>query len=144
MQEFGTGGEGATARVVVQAPDGQTLTTPENAAALGELVGVLSELPGVASATNPLDPAAPSVNADQDTAYSTVTYTSAPGEVTPAEQEALLDAVDEARSGGFTVEAAGEATQEAAARRRPRRGRSVSSSPWWSSPSPTARWPWPA
>jgi RND superfamily putative drug exporter len=110
--EFGTGGEGATARVVVQAPDGQTLTTPENATALGNLVGVLSELPGVASATNPLDPAAPSVNADQDTAYSTLTYTSAPGEVTPEEQEALLDAMDDARSGGFTVEAAGEATQE--------------------------------
>ena len=110
--EFGTGGAGATARVVVRAPGGQTLTTPGNAGALGNLVAVLSELPGVASATNPLDPVAPSVNAGQDTAYSTVTYTSAPGEVTPAQQEALLDAVAEARSGGLTVEAAGEATQE--------------------------------
>jgi RND superfamily putative drug exporter len=111
-EEFGTGGEGATARVVVQAPEGRTLTTPENAAALGQLVAVLAELPGVASATNPLDPAAPSVDADQDTAFSTVTYAAAPGEVTPQQQEALRDAMADARSGGLTVEAAGEATEE--------------------------------
>ncbi|MCA0144540.1 MMPL family transporter [Blastococcus sp. LR1] len=110
--EFGAGGEGATARVVVVAPDGQTLTTPEGATAIGELVAELGELPGVVSATNPLDPAAPSVNREQDTAYSTVTYDAAPGEVTPAQQEALLEAVDGARDSGFTVEAAGEATQE--------------------------------
>jgi RND superfamily putative drug exporter len=110
--EFGAGGEGATARVVVVAPDGQTLTTPEGATAIGELVAELGELPGVVSATNPLDPAAPSVNREQTTAYSTVTYDAAPGEVTPAQQEALLEAVDGARDGGFTVEAAGEATQE--------------------------------
>ncbi|MGY2066057.1 MMPL family transporter [Blastococcus sp. SYSU DS0619] len=112
-EEFGAGGEGASARVVVQAPDGQTLTTPENAAALGQLVAELGELPGVTSATNPLDPAAPSVNAQQTTAYSTVTYDAAPGEVTPAQQEALLDTLAEARDGGWTVEASGEATQEA-------------------------------
>ncbi|WP_116451599.1 MMPL family transporter [Blastococcus litoris] len=113
-EEFGGGGgEGATARVVVVAPDGQTLTTPENAAALGDLVAELQELPGVVSATNPLDPAAPSVNRDQTTAYSTLTYDAAPGEVTPAQQDALLDTIDAARDGGFTVEAAGEATQQA-------------------------------
>ena len=35
-QEFGT--DGAQAKVVVRAPEGQTLTTPENAKALGDLV----------------------------------------------------------------------------------------------------------
>ncbi|RBY87786.1 MMPL family transporter [Blastococcus sp. TF02A-30] len=112
-EEFGTGGEGATARVVVQAPEGETLTTPENAAALGALVAELGELPGVTSATDPLDPAQPSVNQDQTTGYSTVTYDAGIGEVTPEQQEALLEAVDGARDGGFTVEAAGDATQEA-------------------------------
>lgn len=112
-EEFGTGGEGATARVVVQAPPGRTLTTPENAAALGNLVAALSALPGVAAATNPLDPAAPSVNAAQDTAYSTVTYTAAPGAVPPEQQDALLTAVGQARAGGLTVEAAGEALEAA-------------------------------
>ncbi|MGY1691966.1 MMPL family transporter [Geodermatophilus sp. SYSU D01105] len=110
-EEFGASG-GATARVVVAAPDGQTLTTPANAAAVGELVGELAQLPGVASASNPLDPAAPAVNRDQTTAYSTVTYAAAPGEVTPAEQDALLAAVEDGDAGGLTVEVTGEAVQE--------------------------------
>src|ERR687890_2209220 len=45
-EEFGGGGEGATARVVVQAPDGETVTTPENAQAVGGLVAELAQLPG--------------------------------------------------------------------------------------------------
>ncbi|CCG03725.1 MMPL family transporter [Blastococcus saxobsidens] len=112
-EEFGARGEGATARVVVAAPDGETLTTPENAGAVSALVAELGGLPGVVSATNPLDPAAPSVNQQQDTAYSTVTYAAAPGEVTPEQQDALLAALDDARDTGFTVEASGEATQQA-------------------------------
>src|SRR5689334_4502436 len=111
-EEFGAGG-GATARVVIQAPDGQTLTTPENAAAIGKLVEELGGLPGVASASNPLDPSAPTVNREQTTAYSTVNYTAKPGEVTPEEQDALLKALDDGRDSGLTVEATGEATQAA-------------------------------
>src|SRR4051795_5002503 len=111
-EEFGAGG-GATARVVIQAPEGQTLTTPENAAAVGELVTELGGLPGVASASNPLDPDGPTVNRDQTTAYSTVNYTAKPGEVTPEEQDALLNALDDGRASGLTVEATGEATQAA-------------------------------
>ena len=112
-EEFGTGGHGATARVVVQAPDGQMLTSAENAAALGTLVAERGRLPGVASATDPLAPAAPAVNTDMTTAYSTVTYDAAPGEVTAVQQDALLEARDSARDGGFTGEASGEATQAA-------------------------------
>ncbi|MGR7023589.1 MMPL family transporter [Geodermatophilus sp. URMC 62] len=110
-EEFGVSG-GASARVVVQAPDGAQLTSPDNAAAVTALAGELAQLPGVASATNPLDPAAPAVNADQTTGYSTVTYDAAPGEVTPEEQDALLTAVDDARDTGLTVEVGGEAVQE--------------------------------
>src|ERR671932_554203 len=66
-EEFGAAG-GATAQVVVVAPEGTTLTTPESAAAVGALVAELGELPGVASASNPLDPAAPSVNPELTTA----------------------------------------------------------------------------
>src|SRR3954467_14241278 len=105
-EEFGAGG-GATAQVVVQAPTGQTLTTPENAAAVGTLVAELGQLPGVASASNPLDPARPTINAEQTTAYSTVSYTAKPGEVTPEEQDALMAALDDGRAGGLTVEATG-------------------------------------
>jgi RND superfamily putative drug exporter len=110
-EKFGGGG-GATARVVLQAAEGQTLTAPANAAAVAELVGELTTLPGVASASDPLDPAAPSVNPDLTTGYSTVTYTAGVGEVTPAEQDALLTAVDDARGSGLTVEVTGEAVQE--------------------------------
>ncbi|MER5260931.1 MMPL family transporter [Actinosynnema sp. NPDC002837] len=106
--EFGTGG-GATARVVVRAPDGQQVTSPENAAKLAGLVRELSELPGVTSASNPLDPRAPTVNADQDVAYSTVTYEAQVGEVTEEQRTALFDATREVT--GLTVEATGEATQ---------------------------------
>ncbi|MCT2584820.1 MMPL family transporter [Actinophytocola gossypii] len=108
--EFGAQG-GATARVVVKAPDGQQLTTPQNAPKVAALVAELGELPGVTSATNPLDPRAPTVNPDQNVAYSTVTYDAKVGEVTEEERTALLDAMADARAGGLTVEAGGEATQ---------------------------------
>jgi RND superfamily putative drug exporter len=109
--QFGAASGGASARVVVVAPAGQTLTTPQNAAAVSDLVGTLGDLPGVASASNPLDPANPSINPQQTTAFSTVTYTAGVGEVTPEQQDALLAAVDDARSSGLTVEVGGEATQ---------------------------------
>src|SRR4051794_28970089 len=111
-EEFGAGG-GATAQVVVKAPAGQTLTTPENTAAVGTLVTELGGLPGVASASNPLDPARPTIDRDQTTAYSTVSYTAKPGEVTPEEQDALMAALAHGRASGLTAEATGQATQAA-------------------------------
>src|SRR5215213_7039749 len=54
-EEFGAGGDGATARVVVQAPDGAPLTAGANATAVEGLVADLAQLPGVVSASNPLD-----------------------------------------------------------------------------------------
>jgi RND superfamily putative drug exporter len=107
-EEFGAGG-GTTARVVLQAADGSTLTAGSNATAVQSLVVELGQLPGVASASNPLDPAAPAVNADQTTAYSTVTYTAGAGGVTVQEQDALLAAVEDARASGLTAEVGGEA-----------------------------------
>lgn len=112
-EEFGAG-EGAVARVVMAAPDGETITAPDNATVVADLVGALGGLPGVVSAGDPLNPAAPGVDADQEIAYSTVVYEALPGDVTPAQQEALLAAVDTARDGGLTVEVSGQATEEAA------------------------------
>ncbi|MGY1607504.1 MULTISPECIES: MMPL family transporter [unclassified Geodermatophilus] len=114
-EEFGAAAGGVTAQVVVAAPEGAQLTTPENAAALAELVGTLAALPGVTSATDPLDRAAPTVNAAQDTGYSTVTY-GGDGGVTPEQREALLSAVEDAGAdagaGGLTVEVTGQAVEE--------------------------------
>jgi putative drug exporter of the RND superfamily len=109
--EFGSGG-GTSARVVLQAPDGATLATPENAAAVQQVVTELAGLPGVVSASNPFDPAAPSVNQAQTTAFSTVSYDVPSGGVTPDQQEALRSAVDDARDTGLTVEVTGDAVQE--------------------------------
>ncbi|MEI4271824.1 MMPL family transporter [Klenkia sp. LSe6-5] len=112
-EEFGATDSGASAQVVVRAPDGTTLTDPTQAAALQQLVTDLGALPGVASASNPLDASSPTVNPDLTTGYSTVTYDVAPGEVTPAEQDALRDAVADARDSGLTVEVAGQALESA-------------------------------
>jgi RND superfamily putative drug exporter len=107
--EFGGVGGGATARVVMQAPAGQTLTAPANAAAVEKLVATLTTLPGVTSASDPLNRAAPAVNAARTTAYSTVTYSAGVGEVPAGQQDALLSAVADAGGTGLTVEVTGEA-----------------------------------
>ncbi|MFI6094536.1 MMPL family transporter [Lentzea sp. NPDC051213] len=108
-QKFGAG-DSASARVVFKAQDGQKL--PQQAKAITDLVTDVTALKGVRSATNPLDPAAPSVNANVDTGYSTVTYDVKPGEVTDAQRADLLKAADKARASGLTVEVTGTAMQE--------------------------------
>ncbi len=109
-QEFGSGG--STARVVVKAPDGQQLTAPANAKAVGDLVSELGTLPGVVKATDPLDPAAPAVDPGKTAAYSTVTY-AVKGEVPAEQRTALLDAVAHARAAGLTAEVTGQAVTSA-------------------------------
>jgi RND superfamily putative drug exporter len=108
-QKFGSG-ESASARVVVQAPEGQKL--PQHVQAITELVNDEAAVKGVRSATNPLDPAAPSVNRDVNVGYSTVTFDVKPGEVTAEQRAELLKAADKARSTGLTVEVTGTAMQE--------------------------------
>ncbi|WP_029432586.1 MMPL family transporter [Blastococcus sp. URHD0036] len=107
-EEFGSAAGGATARVVFASPDGGVL----DPAAVQGVVGELAELPGVAAATNPFDPANPGVNSAQPTiAYSTVVFDAQRGEVPAAQQDALLAAVEEADSADLTVEVGGEAVQ---------------------------------
>ncbi len=114
-ERFGGGANGATAQVVIAAPDGAKVTDPQNAAAITALAGKLGTLPGVVSATNPLDPQAPTVSQDQTAAYSTVTYPVVATELTDDQRHALTDAVAAANTGGLTVEVTGEASQENAA-----------------------------
>ncbi|PRY41392.1 MMPL family transporter [Umezawaea tangerina] len=109
-REFGGGGgDTASARVVVKAPQGQTLTTEANTAAVGELVTRLGGLDGVASATDPLRPTPTALSPDLTTAYSTVTYDVSAFDLTAEQHDALADAVAGARTGGLTVEASGDA-----------------------------------
>ncbi|WP_337060234.1 MMPL family transporter [Kineococcus sp. G2] len=111
-ERFGDRSTGASAQVVLQAPGDERVTAPENAAAVARVVAQLQELDGVASATNPLDPAAPTVSPDQRAAYSTVTYDVRAPEITDAQREALRGVLEDARAAGLTAEATGEATLE--------------------------------
>jgi RND superfamily putative drug exporter len=111
-EKFGSSGAAASAQVVVRAPAGQTLTAPSTAGAVESLVARLGTLPGVASASDPLKPTAPTVSPDRTTAYSTVTYRVAQGDVTAAQRTALFQAVDSARRSGLTAEVSGTAVNE--------------------------------
>jgi RND superfamily putative drug exporter len=111
-ERFGESSAGGTAQVVVQAPGTGKVTDPAVAAEVTALAGELAKLPGVAAATNPLDPAAPTVSADQRAAYSTVTYTVPAQEVTDAQRDELEKVLAQTRADGLTVEVRGEATQE--------------------------------
>ncbi|GGJ94454.1 membrane protein [Pilimelia anulata] len=113
--KFGDSATAGTARVVLQAPGTGRITEPANAAAVAGVVADLRRLPGVASATDPLDARGPVVSPDQRAAYSTVTYAVPAPAVTDAQREALVDAVAAARGTGLTVEVGGEATQAAGA-----------------------------
>ncbi|WP_017976672.1 MMPL family transporter [Actinopolyspora halophila] len=108
QEEFDSGG-GVTAKVVLRAPDGQQLTSPANVAEIKSLVSELSEQPGVTTASDPLNPNSPTISPDRTTAYSTVTYDATAGEVTSEQREALLDTVEQADEGAFTVEVSGQA-----------------------------------
>ncbi|SHN74455.1 MMPL family transporter [Cryptosporangium aurantiacum] len=110
-EKFEVGATGATAQVVLEAPGGGTITAAEPAAKVATLVTALRELPGVLSATDPLDPASPVVSADQRAAYSTVTYQAQAAEITEEQRDALLAAVATARFDGLTAEVTGEAAE---------------------------------
>jgi RND superfamily putative drug exporter len=109
-KHFGSGANGASAQVVLQAPETDKITDPAYAVKVTTVLGELRNLPGVANATDPLDPKAPAVSADQRAAFSTVTYSVQAGDITEAQRAELLDVAAHVRSAGLTAEITGEAT----------------------------------
>ncbi|GGU33190.1 MMPL family transporter [Streptomyces lavendofoliae] len=104
------GADGATARVVFKAPDGQKMTDPAHKAAVGKAVGELkSGSDQVADVTDPYTVQA--VSRDGSTAYVQVSYKVNGMELTDATREALKETGEEARAGGLTVEIGGDALQ---------------------------------
>ncbi|MEX5713534.1 MMPL family transporter [Parafrankia sp. FMc6] len=103
----GTGADGAVARIVFVAPPGQTLTTPENRAAVERVVAEATASPQVASAVNPFQGGA--VSTDAATAYATVSYTAISDDLTDATKEALRTAVTDGQAAGLTIELGGDA-----------------------------------
>ncbi|MFF7360602.1 MMPL family transporter [Streptomyces sp. NPDC008125] len=103
--------EGASARVVVRAPEGQRIDAAGNRAAMEK---VLTELKGsssrIAQVSDPF--AAKTVSADGFTAYAQVTYTVGAADLTDADHTGIDEALDAGRDKGLTVEASGDALAE--------------------------------
>ncbi|MFE1959770.1 MMPL family transporter [Streptomyces sp. NPDC059479] len=110
----GSSADGASARIVFVAPDGQKVTGADHRAAIEKLVDETAGGTQVDSAVSPFQ--AKAVSKDATTAYATVTYKVKADALTDTSKETLENAIDRARDGGLTVEVGGTAlaTQPAA------------------------------
>ncbi|MGW1667789.1 MMPL family transporter [Streptomyces sp. NPDC002324] len=106
----GVTADGATARVVFVAPNGEKVTATENKKAVEETVADLADGSQVASAVDPFQ--ARAVSQDGSTAYATVTYKVSAADLTDASRTHLEDALHRAQESGLTVEAGGTAVDE--------------------------------
>ncbi|MFF7521516.1 MMPL family transporter [Streptomyces pseudovenezuelae] len=99
--------QGAEARLVFQAPDGQQVTARQNKAAVTAALGALDTGAQVASTTDPYTTGA--VSTDGTIAYSTITYTAHAVDLTASTKSALEETASRARDAGLTVEIGGSA-----------------------------------
>jgi RND superfamily putative drug exporter len=100
-------GDGATARVVFAAPDGQQLTSPVNKAAVERVVAQLKQAPQVASVHDPFESG--TLNQAGTVGFAQATYQVSAEEMTTQARDALVSIVDQAGTDGLTVEAGGDA-----------------------------------
>ncbi|MFD9422453.1 MULTISPECIES: MMPL family transporter [unclassified Streptomyces] len=106
----GSSADGATARVVFTAPDGQKVTDAANKAEVKDIVGELkSGSDQIASVADPYT--ADAVSKDGSTAYISVSYKVNSMELTDPAREALEDAGVAAEKSGMTVAIGGDALQ---------------------------------
>ncbi|MEE1797858.1 MULTISPECIES: MMPL family transporter [unclassified Streptomyces] len=103
----GDNAEGADARVVFAAPDGQKVTARENRAAVEKVVDTIARGSQVKDTSRPFAPEA--VSKDATTAFATITYTVSGDDLSEATSAALMDAVEDGRAAGLTVEVGGSA-----------------------------------
>ncbi|MFG2951017.1 MMPL family transporter [Streptomyces adustus] len=106
----GASADGAAARIVFIAPDGQKVTSVANRAAVEKLVAEAADGPQVAGVVDPFT--AKSVSKDGSTAYTTVDFKVAAGDLSDTDRAQLQSAVDEARDSRLTVEVGGSALAE--------------------------------
>lgn len=99
---------GASARIVLKAPDGEKLTSGDQKAEVAQLLqDVKKSSSGIAQVTDPFTGGA--VSADGTTGYAQVTYRAQAADLTEQDHERLDQALDEGRDQGLTVEASGNA-----------------------------------
>ncbi|KAA1424498.1 MMPL family transporter [Mumia zhuanghuii] len=102
--------DGATARIVFQAPEGSKITDPEFASVVTQTVTDLGGEDGVISAVDPFQ--AQQVSPDETVAYTTISYDTQSIDLSEAQVDALEEAPDAGREAGMTVEVGGDALQE--------------------------------
>ncbi|MGW2014394.1 MMPL family transporter [Streptomyces sp. NPDC001927] len=105
--------DGASARIVVRAPQGEKISAPAQKDKVAALVTQLKASPQVASVSDPFTTQA--VSKDGTTAYAIATYKVSATEVGDRAHDALDDALAKARADGLTAEAGGDAVKIEAA-----------------------------
>ncbi|MER5301820.1 MMPL family transporter [Streptomyces lasiicapitis] len=103
----GGNSEGADARIVFAAPDGQKVTAGDTKAAVERVVDEVAGGSQVKEALSPFKDDA--VSKDGSTAYSSITYDVPSEKLTEGTKKALMDAVEDGRDAGMTVEVGGSA-----------------------------------
>ncbi|MET9516777.1 MMPL family transporter [Streptomyces sp. NPDC002994] len=108
----GAAADGATARVVFKAPEGERMTDAGHREEVEGVVAGLKSGSGADQIASIVDPyAGKALSRDGTTAYVQVSYKVSGMELTDAAREALVEAGDEARDAGLTVEIGGDALQ---------------------------------
>ncbi|MCD9903837.1 MMPL family transporter [Streptomyces sp. MT29] len=106
----GSSADGATARVVFKAPEGEKVTDSANKS---EITGIVKELQSgsdqIASVADPFE--AKAVSRDGSTAYISVSYKVNSMELTDTTTDSLKDAGKDAQNSGMKVEIGGDALQ---------------------------------
>ncbi|MEV6380321.1 MMPL family transporter [Streptomyces sp. NPDC051773] len=102
--------DGATARVVFEAPSGQKLTSDGNKAVVESLVADLKAAPQVANASDPFTNR--QVSEDGTIAFAQVTYKVTKADLTDAASDALNQVAEKGEKAGLKVSLGGNAVQE--------------------------------
>lgn len=107
-QEFGGEQEtGGQTRLVVEAPEQETLSSPDSQALIQQFIQQIEEDPQVKSVSNPYE--SYSVSADQTIAYMDVTYKIPAGEVGDDSREHVTAVAEAIRDAGWQAELTGSA-----------------------------------
>ncbi|WP_298176120.1 MMPL family transporter [Saccharomonospora sp.] len=103
----GSNSDGATARVVLQAPDGEQITAPQHQATIGDVVESLAQGTQVQQVVDPFQ--GQTVSPDQTIAYIQVNYDTSALDLSEETRAALESAAESARDAGLTAEISGDA-----------------------------------
>ncbi|MFJ9646672.1 MMPL family transporter [Streptomyces sp. NPDC101206] len=110
----GMSADGASARIVIKAPQGAKITDAANKAQVEKIVSGLQQGPGKAQVATVADPfQVQAVSQDGSTAYVSVKYTVSGMELKDDTREALTGSGDAAKAAGLTVEIGGDALMTA-------------------------------